>query len=65
MGKTRCGLGQQNESRKTGRVIQKPAPKRSSRDVYIYSDNDAKVKAPGDALSLIARIQKLRFEGSD
>jgi uncharacterized protein YecE (DUF72 family) len=47
------------------RVVQKPARKRSSRDAYIYFDNDAKVRAPGDALSLIARIQKLQPERSD
>jgi uncharacterized protein YecE (DUF72 family) len=34
--------------------------KRASRDVYVYFDNDAKVRAPVDAKSLIARITKLR-----
>ncbi len=33
-------------------------------DVYIYFDNDVKVRAPGDALLLIARILKLQFENS-
>ncbi|HYK37084.1 DUF72 domain-containing protein [Alloacidobacterium sp.] len=30
-----------------------------SRDVYVYFDNDAKVRAPFDALGLMARISKL------
>jgi uncharacterized protein YecE (DUF72 family) len=30
----------------------KPAPKRNSRDVYVYFDNDAKVHAPFDAIAL-------------
>lgn len=32
-------------------------PRRASRDVYAYFDNDAKVKAPGDAQSLIERLK--------
>jgi uncharacterized protein YecE (DUF72 family) len=47
------------------KVVGKPAPKRSWRDVYFYFDNDAKVRAPADALSLIAGIQKLQSESSD
>lgn len=31
-------------------------PRRASRDVFVYFDNDAKVKAPGDARSLIGKI---------
>jgi uncharacterized protein YecE (DUF72 family) len=42
-----------------------PELKRSSRDVYIYFDNDAKVRAPGDALSLIERIRKLQSGSKD
>jgi uncharacterized protein YecE (DUF72 family) len=34
----------------------KPAPKRASRDVYVYFDNDAKVRAPFDAESLRAEV---------
>ncbi|MCJ8521277.1 uncharacterized protein YecE (DUF72 family) [Pseudorhizobium tarimense] len=34
-----------------------PSPDRSSgRDVYVYFDNDAKVRAPADAASLITRL---------
>lgn len=30
-------------------------------DVYVYFDNDAKVRAPGDALSLERRLVRLGF----
>jgi uncharacterized protein YecE (DUF72 family) len=41
------------------RVIDKPAPKRASRDVYVYFDNDAKVRAPFDAQALMKRVSEL------
>ncbi|HXM93384.1 MAG TPA: DUF72 domain-containing protein [Candidatus Dormibacteraeota bacterium] len=41
------------------RVIKNDAPKRAARDVFVYFDNDAKVRAPFDAQGLTARIQKL------
>jgi uncharacterized protein YecE (DUF72 family) len=41
------------------RVVPKPGPKKTWRDVYVYFDNDAKVRAPFDALGLIARVEKL------
>ena len=41
------------------KVHPKPGPKRASRDVYIYFDNDAKVRAPVDAQSLMAKIGEL------
>ena len=41
------------------RVHSKPAAKRSSRDVFIYFDNDAKVRAPADAQSLMKKIAQL------
>lgn len=34
-------------------------PKRQKRDVYVYFDNDAKVRAPFDAQELITRVQRL------
>ena len=34
------------------RVIDRPGPKRPSRDVFVYFDNDAKVRAPFDAQRL-------------
>jgi uncharacterized protein YecE (DUF72 family) len=33
-------------------------PKRKSRDVYVYFDNDAKVRAPFDAMSLMRKLQR-------
>jgi uncharacterized protein YecE (DUF72 family) len=36
-----------------------PPPKRAKRDVYVYFDNDAKVRAPFDAQGLIARVNQL------
>jgi uncharacterized protein YecE (DUF72 family) len=34
-------------------------PKRAKRDVYVYFDNDAKVRAPFDAQGLRKRLEKL------
>ena len=45
------------EPRDARRVTERPAPRRKSRDVYCYFDNDAKVKAPFDATSLIAKLR--------
>lgn len=39
-----------------------PAPRRAKRDVYVYFDNDAKVRAPFDAQGLIARVNRLLGE---
>jgi uncharacterized protein YecE (DUF72 family) len=41
------------------RVVNQPAAKRKLRDVFVYFDNDAKVRAPFDAKSLTERINKL------
>jgi uncharacterized protein YecE (DUF72 family) len=41
------------------RVIKESGPERSSRDVFVYFDNDAKVRAPFDAKSLTQRVKKL------
>lgn len=41
------------------RVIDAPGPRRSYRDVYVYFDNDAKVRAPFDAQQLISRVADL------
>jgi uncharacterized protein YecE (DUF72 family) len=38
------------------RISRKAPARRSSRDVYVYFDNDMKVKAPGDAHSLEALL---------
>jgi uncharacterized protein YecE (DUF72 family) len=47
------------EPKDAERVLQKPGPKRPARDVFIYFDNDAKVRAPFDAQGLMARVEKL------
>ena len=44
------------------RVIDAPGPRRSYRDVYVYFDNDAKVRAPFDAQQLISRVANLLGE---
>jgi uncharacterized protein YecE (DUF72 family) len=38
------------------RVLDQPARKRKSRDVFVYFDNDVKVRAPFDAAGLAARL---------
>ena len=38
------------------RVIDSPGPRLPTRDVYVFFDNDAKVRAPFDAQGLIARV---------
>jgi uncharacterized protein YecE (DUF72 family) len=44
------------------RVIDAPGPKRAKRDVFVYFDNDAKVRAPVDAQSLQAKLNQARKE---
>ncbi len=39
------------------RVIDRSGPKLSARDVYVFFDNDAKVRAPFDAQGLIRRVE--------
>ena len=39
-----------------------PAEKRSSRDIFIYFDNDAKVRAPTDAQSLMEKIAETKAD---
>jgi uncharacterized protein YecE (DUF72 family) len=41
------------------RAHSKPAQKRGARDVYIYFDNDAKVRAPFDAEALRKRVEQI------
>jgi uncharacterized protein YecE (DUF72 family) len=44
------------------RAHPKPGPKRSARDVFVYFDNDAKVRAPFDAESLRRRVEQVVAE---
>lgn len=39
------------------RILDKPAPRRATRDVFVYFDNDAKVRAPFDAQRLAALVR--------
>jgi uncharacterized protein YecE (DUF72 family) len=41
------------------RVHPDPAPKQGTRDVFVYFDDDNKIRAPHDAMSLIRRIAEL------
>jgi len=41
------------------RILNHPAPNKASRDVYLYFDNDAKVRAPFDAKGLVSRVDKI------
>jgi uncharacterized protein YecE (DUF72 family) len=50
-----CG----SEPEDAERVIKEKGPQKSQRDVFVYFDNDAKVRAPFDAKSLTAKINKL------
>ena len=38
------------------RIVAKPAPRKRSRDVYCYFDNDVKVRAPIDAQNLMRKL---------
>jgi uncharacterized protein YecE (DUF72 family) len=40
-------------------VIPKAAAKHKARDVYVYFDNDAKVRAPFDAQALMKRVNEI------
>ena len=50
---------QGREPQDADRVIGGAGPKRSARDVFVYFDNDVKVRAPFDAQALAARVQKI------
>lgn len=41
------------------KVVPSPAPKKATRDVFVYFDNDAKVRAPIDAQGLQHRVHDL------
>lgn len=44
------------EPRDAIRVLKPTSPRRAGRDVFVYFDNDAKVRAPQDAAALIKRL---------
>jgi uncharacterized protein YecE (DUF72 family) len=45
------------EPRGARRAGSRPAPRRSGRDAFLFFDNDAKVRAPFDAMSLADRLR--------
>lgn len=47
------------EPRDSERIDPRSGPVAHSRDVYVFFDNDAKVRAPEDALNLSRRVRKL------
>jgi uncharacterized protein YecE (DUF72 family) len=47
------------------RAHPKPGQKRATRDVFVYFDNDAKVRAPFDAQSLRKRVEQVIAEVRD
>lgn len=52
------------EPNAVARVTDRPPPKRAGRDVFVFFDNDAKVRAPYDALGLTARVRERMGGGS-
>ena len=46
------------ENKDVTRVVDKPGPKRSTRDVFVYFDNDKKVRAPFDARCLVKKVER-------
>jgi uncharacterized protein YecE (DUF72 family) len=48
-----------SEPEDANRVIKEKGPQKPQRDVFVYFDNDAKVRAPFDAKTLTAKISKL------
>jgi len=49
---------QGREPQDAARVIDQDGPKRRARDVFVYFDNDLKVRAPVDAAALAIRVKK-------
>jgi uncharacterized protein YecE (DUF72 family) len=50
---------QGREPKDAERIIDRAGLKRAARDVFVYFDNDLKVKAPTDAQGLAARVRKI------
>ncbi len=53
---------QGREIRETGKIIERHGPKSPSRDVYVYFDNDKKIRAPYDAMRLGELVEGLLAE---
>lgn len=54
-----AGWAQGKEDQEGRHASPKPASKRAKRHIYVYFDNDAKVRAPGDAQSLERAVNRL------
>lgn len=51
-------------TRAEGRYAEPALAEQKARDVYVYFDNDAKVRAPFDAQALRARVDELMLDGA-
>jgi uncharacterized protein YecE (DUF72 family) len=49
VGRAGRGVGHRKEPADAEGILDHPAHKKQARDVYLYFDNDAKVRAPVDA----------------
>jgi uncharacterized protein YecE (DUF72 family) len=58
---TRVRAWRDGEAAPQAKLTARP-PRRARRDVYVYFDNDAKVHAPYDAMSLAAKVEELTHE---
>jgi uncharacterized protein YecE (DUF72 family) len=54
-----CAWARGTEPQDAERVIKNCAAKLPARDVFVYFDNDVKVRAPFDAKSLTERVDKI------
>ncbi len=54
-----CTWARGGEPQDADRVINENGPQRPARDVFVYFDNDTKVRAPFDAKSLTQRVKKM------
>lgn len=53
------------EPRDAERILKPTKPRKSGRDVFVFFDNDAKVRAPEDAAALAERLSMKRSAASD
>jgi len=51
-------------TRAEGRYAEPALAEQKARDVYVYFDNDAQVRAPFDAQALRARVDELMLDGA-
>ena len=56
VGRRRSGCGRPVGTRTGARTLAGPAEPAAERDVFVYFDNDIKVRAPYDSMALAARL---------